>query len=218
MLDSDKMSLKIKKYSMIILGFIIVGIGFAFTLKANVGVGAWDALSASLNSLTGIEVGTLGIFLNIVCVFGQIIILRKDFKMIQFLQIPLSVLLGIVINYVLYDILIFSFDSFIGGIVMYIISTEVCVIGVALIMVLDEVTFALEGFCDALTKVIPFQFHVIRQFADIFSFGIIIIVTLFTDIPWSIGIGTIIGMIIFGPSLGVFMKLFEKIMVKEISI
>ncbi len=43
---------------MIIFSFMIVGIGFAFTLKANVGVGAWDALSASLNSLTGIEVGT----------------------------------------------------------------------------------------------------------------------------------------------------------------
>ena len=102
MSDSNKMSLQIKKYFMIIFSFMIVGIGFAFTLKANVGVGAWDALSASLNSLTGIEVGTLGMILNIVCVLGQIIILRKDFKMIQFLQIPLSVLLGIVMYYMIF--------------------------------------------------------------------------------------------------------------------
>lgn len=203
---------------MIVLGFIIVGIGFAFTLKANVGVGAWDALSASLYSLSGIEVGTVGMILNIGCVFGQMIILKKDFKLIQLLQIPLSVLLGLVINYVLYEILVFPFDSFIGGIVMYIVSTEVCVIGVALIMVLDEVTFALEGFCDALTKVIPFRFPVVRQFADIVSFGIIVILTLVTQIPWSIGIGTIIGMVIFGPSLGVFMKLFQKALVKEGSV
>ncbi len=208
----------LQKYIIIICGFIIVGIGFAFTLKANVGVGAWDALSASLNSLTKIEVGTLGIILNIACVFGQIVILRKDFKWIQILQIPLSVLLGIVINFVLYDILIFPFDSFIGGIIMYIVFTEVCVIGVALIMVLDEVTFALEGFCDALTRIIPFPFHVIRQFADILSFVVIVILTISTNIPWSIGIGTIIGMIIFGPSLGMFMKLFQKIFIKDISI
>ena len=45
MSDSNKMSLQIKKYFMIIFSFMIVGIGFAFTLKANVGVGAWDALS-----------------------------------------------------------------------------------------------------------------------------------------------------------------------------
>ncbi|MFR7590447.1 MAG: YczE/YyaS/YitT family protein [Longibaculum sp.] len=200
-----------KKYLVIVFGFIIVGIGFAFTLKANVGVGAWDALSASLNSLTGIEVGTLGMILNVACVLGQIIILRKDFKLIQLLQIPLSILLGSVINFVLYDVLIFPFDSFLGGIIMYIVSTEVCVIGVALIMVLDEVTFALEGFCDALTRIIPYKFHTIRQFADILSFCIIIILTFFTHIPWSIGIGTIIGMVIFGPSLGVFMKLFKNI-------
>lgn len=203
---------------MIVLGFIIVGIGFAFTLKANVGVGAWDALSASLYSLSGIEVGTVGMILNIGCVFGQMIILKKDFKMIQLLQIPLSVLLGLVINYVLYEILVFPFDSFMGGIVMYVVSTEICVIGVALIMVLDEVTFALEGFCDALTKVIPFRFPVVRQFADIVSFGIIVILTLLTQIPWSIGIGTVIGMIIFGPSLGVFMKLFQKVLVKKGSV
>lgn len=203
---------------MIVLGFVIVGIGFAFTLKANVGVGAWDALSASLYSLSGIEVGTVGMILNIGCVFGQMIILKKDFKLIQLLQIPLSVLLGLVINYVLYEILVFPFDSFIGGIVMYIVSTEICVVGVALIMVLDEVTFALEGFCDALTKVIPFRFPVVRQFADIVSFGIIVILTLVTQIPWSIGIGTIIGMVIFGPSLGVFMKLFQKALVKEGSV
>ena len=42
--------------------------------------------------------------------------------------------------------------------------------------------------------------------------------TLFTDIPWSIGIGTVIGMVIFGPSLGMFMKLFKRMLVKEVSI
>ena len=60
--------------------------------------------------------------LNIACVFGQMIILRKEFKLIQILQIPFCILLGIVINYVLYDILIFPFDSFAGGIVMCILS------------------------------------------------------------------------------------------------
>lgn len=99
---------------------------------------------------------------------------------------------------------------------MYIVSSELCAIGVALIMVLDEVSFALEGFCDALAKVISFKFHVIRQFADILSFVIIIIVTLITHIPWSIGIGTIIGMLIFGPSLGIFTKLFKKVLMKEL--
>lgn len=207
---------KVKKYLIIILGFMIVGVGFAFTLKANVGVGAWDALSASLNSLTGIEVGTVGMITNIICVIGQIIILRKDFKLIQLFQIPLSVLLGLVINFVLYDILTFEFHSFIGGIVMYVLSTEVCVVGVALIMVLDEVTFALEGFCDALTKIIPLNFPIIRQLADVISFITIIVLTLMTAIPWSIGIGTIIGMLIFGPSLGVFMKVFTKLLKKNV--
>lgn len=214
MLDKDSVVFQVKKYLLITLGIIIVGVGFAFTLKANVGVGAWDAMAVSLNSLIGIDVGTLGMFLNIACVLGQIIILRKKFKPIQLLQIPLSILLGVVINFVVYDILTFTFDSFIGGVVMNIISTEVCVIGVALIMALDEVTFALEGFCAAIATLLPIEFHVIRQWVDILSLGVIVIVTLIGNIPWSIGIGTIIGVLIFGPSLGVFMKMFKKILIK----
>lgn len=200
----------IKKYMIVVFGFIIVGIGAAFTLKANVGVGAWDALAASLSYISGIEVGTVGMVCNISCVFGQMLILKKDFKPIQLLQIPLSVLLGMVINFVLYDILVFPFNSFVGGIIMCVIATEVCAIGVSLVMVLDEVTFALEGFCDALTKVIPLEFHKIRQWADVLSFLAIVVITLLNDIPWSIGIGTIISMVIFGPSLGVYMKVLKK--------
>lgn len=200
----------IKKYMIVVFCFIIVGIGAAFTLKANVGVGAWDALAASLSYISGIEVGTVGMVCNISCVFGQMLILKKDFKPIQLLQIPLSVLLGMVINFVLYDILVFPFNSFVGGIIMCVIATEVCAIGVSLVMVLDEVTFALEGFCDALTKVIPLEFHKIRQWADVLSFLAIVVITLLNDIPWSIGIGTIISMVIFGPSLGVYMKVLKK--------
>lgn len=200
----------IKKYMIVVFGFIIVGIGAAFTLKANVGVGAWDALAASLSYISGIEVGTVGMVCNISCVFGQMLILKKDFKPIQLLQIPLGVLLGMVINFVLYDILVFPFNSFVGGIIMCVIATEVCAIGVSLVMVLDEVTFALEGFCDALTKVIPLEFHKIRQWADVLSFLAIVVITLLNDIPWSIGIGTIISMVIFGPSLGVYMKVLKK--------
>lgn len=209
------MSKNIKRYLLIVVGFMIVGTACAFTLKANIGVGAWDALAKSTSELSGLEVGTMGMIFNCSCVVGQVIVLRKKFKIIQILQIPLSILLGSVINFVLYDLLVFEFNSFAGGILMYIGGSTVCAFGVSIVMLLDEVTFALEGFCMALVNVIPVKFHIVRQGADVLSVIAVVILTLVFHIPWSIGVGTIIGMLTFGPTLGIFMKLFKPILKKH---
>lgn len=204
-----------KRYILIVLAFMIVGTGCAFTVKANVGIGAWDALAKSTSDIASIAVGTAGMIFNCSCVLGQIIVLRKDFKLIQLLQIPLSVVLGIVVNFVYYNLLVFPFDSFIGGVIMYTLATEVCAFGVSIVMLLDEVTFALEGFCMALTRILPFKFSSIRQAVDVITIIVIFILTYLFHIPLSVGVGTIIGMLIFGPSLGIFMKLFKPILKKR---
>lgn len=209
------MNRNVKRYILIVLAFMIVGTACAFTLKSGIGVGAWDAMAKSVSDLIHIEVGTMGMIFNCACVVGQILILRKKFKWIQLLQIPLSVLLGTVINFVFYELLLFPFDSFIGGIVMYMIASTVCAFGVAIVMLLDEVTFALEGFCMALTELMPVKFHIIRQSADVLSVLVVVILTLIFDISWSIGVGTILGMLTFGPTLGIFMKLFKPILKKQ---
>ena len=201
------MNVKSKRYILIVLAFMIVGTGCAFTLKSGIGVGAWDAMAKSVSDLIGIEVGTMGMIFNCTCVVGQIIILRKKFRWIQLLQIPLSVLLGMVINFVFYELLIFEFQSFAGGIIMYIIASTVCAFGVSIVMLLDEVTFA--------TDIIPVKFHVVRQAADVISVLIVVILTLIFNISWSIGIGTILGMLTFGPTLGIFMKIFKPILKKQ---
>lgn len=209
------MNRNVKRYIIIVLGFIITGIGSALTLKAGIGVGAWDALAKSTSDLIGIEVGTAGILFNSSCVLGQILILRKQFRLRQLLQIPFSILLGMVINFMVYHILTFPFDSFGGGIVLYLCASTLSAFGVSIVMLLDEVTFALEGFCMALTKLLPFKFSTIRQAVDVISILMIIGLTLSAHISWSIGVGTILGMLTFGPTLGIFMKLFKPILKKH---
>lgn len=66
----------------------------------------------------------------------------------------------------------------------------------------------------ALTKLIPIKFSLMRQLADVMSILVIVILTFAFDLSWSIGLGTIIGMLTFGPTLGIFMKLFKPILKK----
>jgi uncharacterized membrane protein YczE len=50
-----------------------------------------------------------------------------------------------------------------------------------------------------------------RQWADIVSVMITVAMKFIFNLPWAIGLGTIIGVIIFGPVMGFFMKHLEKI-------
>lgn len=204
----------IKRYILVVLGILIVGCGASFTLKSGIGVGAWDALAKTLSDIAGIEVGTMGMLFNCLCVLGQIVILRKNFKWIQLMQIPVSILLGTVINFVFYKLLVFPFNSFIGGLIMFILASTFCAFGVALVMLVDEVTFALEGFCNSLITIIPVKFHIIRQAADVISVAFVVVLTLIFNLSWSLGVGTIIGMLTFGPTIGIFMKIFKPILMK----
>ena len=102
-----------KKYIVILFGFMIVGFGCALTIKANVGMGAWDAFAKSFSDIIGIEVGTAGIIFNCMCVIGQLILLRKNFTFQHLLQVPFCMVLGVIVNFAASTVFM-ARDSFIS--------------------------------------------------------------------------------------------------------
>lgn len=200
-----------KKYFVIVFGFMIVGFGSALALKANAGMGAWDAVSKSTSDIFQIEVGTMSIFFNSLCVLGQILILKKEFNRIQLLQIPFSIILGMIINYVAYDFLLFELHSLGIGVLVYIVACIISAIGVSMVMLVNKVTFALEGLCMAISLTIRIKFHFIRQIADFLSVLLVLLLTYIFSIPLSLGVGTLTGMLMFGPCIGYFMKVLRPL-------
>ena len=51
-----------------IVGLILVAIGAAGIMKVALGTGAYDALALSISSVTAIEVGTVGLITNCICI------------------------------------------------------------------------------------------------------------------------------------------------------
>ena len=78
-----------------IVGLILVAIGAAGIMKVALGTGAYDALALSISSVTAIEVGTVGLITNCICIALQIVMLRKKYRLMFLLQIPVSFLMGI---------------------------------------------------------------------------------------------------------------------------
>lgn len=208
-----------KKYLALIILIICNGCACALTMKAAVGIGAWDAMAQTLSVLTSVKVGTMGIIFNCACVLGELILLKREFTIRHFLQVVVSFLFGFVVNFMFYTILNFNITSYITRVILLILAYIGMAVFVGGIMVLDVVTFALEGFCMELSKKTNFEFSKIRQTVDVVCIILSLVICFVCDIPFIIREGTIIGMMIYSPVLKRAMtyetKLFQKLHIIE---
>ena len=150
-----------------LLGSVIVGAAAALTMKADIGLGSYDALTMSISVMSGIKVGTVGMIMNISCAFLQIILMKKDYKPILLLQLVYSWLLGLTINLFYYDIFAsLSFSSYIVRLLVLLAGILILSFGVGLTMSSGMVGYPLEGSCLQIGKKIGRPFAKVRQDVD----------------------------------------------------
>ena len=73
-----------------LLGILITAIGLSCMMKSQLGQTAITAFTQNLTAITGIKSGTVLIIFFISCTGAQIVILKKQFANIQYLQIPVT--------------------------------------------------------------------------------------------------------------------------------
>ena len=86
----------IKRYILFIISLFFAALGVAITKRGELGVSPISSVPNVMSSyMDSFSLGTWLIIWNCILIAGQILILRKDFRLIQLLQIPLSFLFGI---------------------------------------------------------------------------------------------------------------------------
>ena len=84
-----------KRYLLFVIGLFFSGLGVAFSKHGGIGVTPISSIPNIMNlRFPAISMGTLLLIWNCILVIGQILILRKKFKLINLLQVPLSILFG----------------------------------------------------------------------------------------------------------------------------
>ncbi|MED4401901.1 YitT family protein [Metabacillus fastidiosus] len=79
-----------------LVGIFIMGLGVALTIKADLGVGAWDALNVGLENTFGLTIGKWVIIVGVVLLFVNAIIVKGKPK---FLAAITFVLIGFSIDF-----------------------------------------------------------------------------------------------------------------------
>lgn len=205
----------IKQLILLAIFVIGTGLGASLVITASLGIGAYDAAAMSISKVLTTKVGNISMIINVMCIVFQLIILKKAFKPLQFLQVGVAVLLGNVVNFFLYDVFAeLIITNYILKLSILLLGCVVCAFSVAMIMAINIVSMPLEGFCMALSNKYNMNFGKVRQYADIISIVIVVILTLSFGLELTLREGTIIGMIIFGPMLDRFMNISKPALVK----
>ena len=85
----------LKRYLLFVISLFFAALGVAVTKHGELGVSPISSVANVLScKFSNLSLGVWLIIWNCALIAGQIVILKKDFKMIQLLQIPLSFLFG----------------------------------------------------------------------------------------------------------------------------
>lgn len=141
-----------KRYVLFIISLFFAALGVAVTKHGELGV---SPISSVANVMSGkFEAVSLGYWLilwNSVLILGQIVILRREFKMIELLQIPLSFLFGWFTNFRMYCVSNIPADGYMSRIAMVICGTVILGFGVSLSVIANVIMNSGEAFVRAIS-------------------------------------------------------------------
>lgn len=86
------------RYGLFVAGLYIMASGIALTIKAGLGASSISCWPYVLSLKYPVSLGTFVFGLNVILIIGQMIILKHNFKKIQYLQIPVSFLFSAFID------------------------------------------------------------------------------------------------------------------------
>jgi uncharacterized membrane protein YczE/CBS domain-containing protein len=182
--------------------------GIAISVKSGLGVSPVSSIPYTITCVAGIEMGRATVLFHIVLVIGQILLLRKSFKVKNLLQIPVGILFGSFTTFCNSLVAMFPTPENLGiRIVMMLFSTVIIAFGIFLYVPADFIPLAGEGMMLAVSQVTRIKFATVKVMFDTTMVVISLIVCLVVlHSLGSVGIGTVIAAVLVGLELKVITR------------
>jgi uncharacterized protein len=193
----------IKRLLFWLLGIIILSLGASLTIKANMGVGAWDALNVGLSRIYGFTVGSFVIIIGIILLFVNAVLLksRPDY-MAVFTFFIIGSLIDIWMLIVFRN---FEPNEFMLKLVTLVIGLLIIGLGVAMYLQPKFPLNPIDNFMMGVSKRLNVSLVVAKTIGELIALVLALIV------KGPIGYGTIIVTIGIGPSIQLFVPFIEKV-------
>lgn len=148
----------LRRYGLLAAGLWIMAFGVAFSIKAGLGTSPISSLPYVVSQISPLTVGTATIAMHCIMILLQIVLLRRNFQPIQFMQLPVAFFFGYLTDFAVWAIENISVSSYIQQWGMCVAGILLVGIGVGCEVVADVVTLAGEGLILAICSVFHFPF------------------------------------------------------------
>jgi uncharacterized membrane protein YczE len=188
----------VNRIAIYLLGLLFLALGSVFSIKSDLGVSPISSLPFSINAITNISMGMASTILFCVYVCAQIVLLKKEFRPLQFLQILAAILFGQAINFLNTWIKI-GFDDLYLQFLLCILSLICTALGVVFTITANIVPVAPDGLTQVISLKTKVNFGRVKIYFDcivVILSAILLLVNINT--LTGIGIGTILSAILVG--------------------
>lgn len=149
---------QVKRHVLLCVGLTIMAFGVAFSIKAGLGTSPISSLPYVLSLLTPLTVGTATIAMHVVLICLQILLLRRRYDPIQFMQLPVALIFGVMTDFSVWALQGVSATSYPMQWVLCVVGILLVGVGVSFEVTANVVTLAGEGMVLALCKAFPLKF------------------------------------------------------------
>lgn len=189
-----------RKIIMYFAGLFVLTIGIAFSVKSDLGVAPVSSIPYTMTCVWGIEMGKATILFHLALVLLQICILRKNFKIRYFLQIPVGIVFGYFTTFCNYLVDFLPEPRlFWVRLLLLLISILLTAFGIFLYLPPDVMPLAGEGTMQAVSDTFSIDFSKVKIAADCFFVLVSFLVCFFMlHRAGSVGIGTVLSAFLTG--------------------
>ena len=198
-----------KRYGLLVIGLFFAALGVALTKRGELGVSPISSVANVMSyQFSALTLGSWLILWNCVLILGQILLLRRKFQPIQFLQIPLSFLFGWFTDFGMWLVSFLPAQFYAARLGMVLLGTVVLGFGITLSVIADQIMNSGEAFVKAISDVTQKEFGSIKVGFDVACVVIALVLSLLF-FEGSI-VGTREGTIIAALCTGFVVKFFSR--------
>ena len=157
---------KLKRYLLFLVGLFINSLGVSLVTKANLGTSPISSIPYVLSLKFPFTLGNFTLVYNLVLIALQIIILRKNFKIENILQIPVAVIFGYFIDFTMYLLFWVDPQNYFMKIIALLLGCFVLGFGVYIEVLADVVMLAGESFVRAIVQTWNTNFGITKIIVD----------------------------------------------------
>ena len=191
-------------------GLVVMAMGVVLMKRVDLGISPITAVPAAVSAITPFSLGNTTIFLHALCVVGQILIVRRIT-----LKSILTMLVGVPFGYII-DGLMLLFDPGAMGwalrIILLVVGLALSGLGVLLVVGSDLMLPAPDELSHTISQVYHKKLSNVKIISDAIYVAIAVSVDLiFSRRVFTVGIGTVLSVLLVGRFVGWFGKLFPKL-------